>query len=249
MMKKVYSIVALLLVSSQTWASQCRVDLQNEVHLDGEQLEIHHKNGDTAIVDAQDNLIIHGETIPLDSDQRAAISEYREQLNQYVPKVKQFADDGLAFVNDLIDDVAESIDAPNAFDDVKASMKTFWQDIESRYYKDGDLILPADTFSSMKSSWTEDFAKAREIFNKEFITSAFTAMSEKMQKDGGLNLTELTDNMTELKARIEKRVQEHGKELKQQGDDFCDSLDDIADKEHQLHEKIPELKGYPVFTI
>ncbi|WP_093276934.1 YggN family protein [Vibrio xiamenensis] len=248
-MKKVYSIVALLLVSSQTWASQCRVDLQNEVHLDGEQLEIHHKNGDTAIVDAQDNLIIHGETIPLDSDQRAAISEYREQLNQYVPKVKQFADDGLAFVNDLIDDVAESIDAPNAFDDVKASMKTFWQDIESRYYKDGDLILPADTFSSMKSSWTEDFAKAREIFNKEFITSAFTAMSEKMQKDGGLNLTELTDNMTELKARIEKRVQEHGKELKQQGDDFCDSLDDIADKEHQLHEKIPELKGYPVFTI
>ena len=248
-MKKVTVFAALLMVSSQTWAAQCKVDLKNEVHLTGEQLEIHQKNGDTAIVDAHDNLIIHGETIPLDNDQRAAISDYRDELNEYVPKVKQFADDGLAFVNNLIDDVAESIDAPNAFDNVKASMQSFWQDIESRYYKDGDLILPADTFSTMKRDWSADFAKAREIFNQEFITSAFSAMSEKMQKDGGLNLTELTDNMAELKARIEKRIQERGKELKQQGDDFCDSLDDIADKEQSLHEKIPELKGYPVFTI
>ncbi len=248
-MKKVYSMAALLLVSSQTWASQCRVDLKNEVHLNGEQLEIHQKNGDTAIVDGQDNLTIHGEAIPLDADQRAAISDYRHRLNQYVPKAKQFADDGLAFVNDIIDDVAKSIDSPHAFDEMKASVKSFWQDIESRYYKDGDLILPADTFNSMKSTWSEDLAKAREIFNQEFVTSAFTAMSEKMQKDGGLNLTELTDKMAGLKAQVEKRIQDHGKELEEQRKDFCDSLDDIAVKEQQLHEKIPELKGYPVFTI
>ncbi|PNM59407.1 DUF2884 domain-containing protein [Vibrio vulnificus] len=247
-MKKL-AIFLPLVVTASVHAAQCRVDIKNEVRLDGEVLEIHQTNGDKAVVDASNNLYIHGEKIELNGDQQAAIEEYRENLNAYLPRAKQVAEESLALANDIIDDIAISLDAPNAFDNVKTAVKDFFTDVESRYYKDGDLILPADSFASMTESWQDDFQRAQEIFNKEFISSAFDAMSSKMKQEGGLNLSAMSQSMTELKQKVQERLQQHSKEIEQQTQDFCDSLDDMAVQEQDLLKKIPELKNYQVFTI
>ncbi|MGD8173183.1 YggN family protein [Vibrio sp. TRT 21S02] len=237
------------LFTSQIWAAQCQVDLKNEIRLGGQQLEIHQANGETAILDDNDNLVIHGEKIELDAGQKEAIAQYRQHLNDHLPRAKQIAEDGLNLANDIIDDVAKSLDSPEAFDSVKVAMKDFWASIEARYYKNGDLILPAESFESMSNTWMEDFAKAKDIFNDEFITSAFEAMSTKMKEEGGLNLTEMANSMTELKARISERIESHSADIEQQGQEFCDSLNQMAEEEQQLHKKIPELKNYQIFTI
>ncbi len=247
-MKKVILILPLL-VSSYTFAAQCRVDIKNEIHLNDQSVEIRQTNGEKAVLDAEGNLRIHGEVIELDSEQQQAIADYKESLNDYLPRAKQVAREGLALANDIIDDVADSFDAPEAFDEVKVAMQQFYADMEARYYQDGDLVLPADSFSSLGESWQEDFEKAKSLFNEEFITSAFNAMSEKMSAEGGLNLTEMANTMSELKEKIAKRLEEHSAEVEQQGDALCDSLDDVAEQEQQLHKKIPELKDYPIFTI
>ncbi|EOK5763863.1 YggN family protein [Vibrio vulnificus] len=247
-MKKL-AIFLPLVVTASVHAAQCRVDIKNEVRLDGEVLEIHQTNGDKAVVDASNNLYIHGEKIELNGDQQAAIEEYRENLNAYLPRAKQVAEESLALANDIIDDIAVSLDAPNAFDNVKTAVKDFFTDVESRYYKEGDLILPADSFASMTESWQDDFQRAQEIFNKEFISSAFDAMSSKMKQEGGLNLSAMSQSMTELKQKVQERLQQHSKEIEQQTQDFCDSLDDMAVQEQDLLKKIPELKNYQVFTI
>jgi len=247
-MKKV--ILALpILLSSQVYAAQCKVDLKNEIHLNGERIEIVQTGGDKAVVDANNNLLIHGEMIELDNEQQQAIAQYRENLNDYLPRAKKIAQDGLALANDIVDDVAVSFDAPEAFEGVKQSMKQFYADIEARYYNNGDLVLPADSFGSLSETWAEDFEKAKALFNEEFIASAFNAMSEKMKAEGGLNLTEMANAMSELKERIAERLKQHAVEVEQQGEEFCDSLDQMAEQEQQLHKKIPELKDYQIFTI
>ncbi|CAE6896095.1 hypothetical protein ACOMICROBIO_GDFFDHBD_01226 [Vibrio sp. B1REV9] len=240
---------SLLMVSASSYAAQCRIDINNEVRMDGQNLEIVHANGEKAVVDEENNLFIKGELIELDADQKAAIEDYREKMNAYIPQAKQLASDGLALANDIIDDIAVSLDAPDAFDNVKAAAKAFFADVESRYYKDGDFILPADSFDSMTESWTADFEKAQEIFNKEFLTSAFDALSAKMKEEGGLNLTALSESMKELQAKVAQRLAEHSKEVEQQAEGLCDSLDEMADQEQDLLKKIPELKDYQVFTI
>ncbi|MBA5763328.1 YggN family protein [Vibrio sp. 404] len=241
--------LSLIFMSTSSYAAQCRVDLQNQITLDGEQIEIAQADGDTAKMDGDNNLIIHGEKITLNAEQQAAIKAYRQKMNDYLPKAKQMADDSIELANDLIDDVAQSLDAPNAFDDVKLAVKSFYSDVEARYYKDGDLILPAQSFAEMTKSWSEDFAKAKEIFSTEFMGNAMTVLSEKMQQEDGLNLTELSESMYELKLRVEQRMAEHAKQAELQAQDFCDSLDDIAEQEQDVLKKIPELKDYQVFII
>ncbi len=89
-------------------------------------------------------------------------------MNAYIPQAKQLASDGLELANDIIDDVAASLDAPGAFDNVKVAVKDFFADVQSRYYKDGDFILPADSFESMTQGWTKDFEKRRRFLIKSF---------------------------------------------------------------------------------
>ena len=244
------SLTAVIaVVSLPTFAAQCRVDLKNELRIDDQKVEIHQVNGDTAVFDGNNDLYIHGEKVELDADQQAAIEKYRENMSEYLPRAKQMANDGLALANDVIDDIAASLDSPESFDNVKESMKTYFAELEGRYYKDGELVLPADSFDSMANGWSEDFEKAKEIFNQEFISSAFNAMSEKMKQDGGLNLTELADSMTALKLKVEERMKEHSQQVQEEANEFCDSLDEMAEQEQQLHEIIPNLKDYQVFTI
>ncbi|WP_086050432.1 YggN family protein [Vibrio syngnathi] len=240
---------AVAIISLPASAAQCRVDLKNELRIDDQKVEIHQVNGDTAVFDGNNDLYIHGEKVELDADQQAAIEKYRENMSEYLPRAKQMANDGLALANDVIDDIAASLDSPESFDNVKESMKTYFAELEGRYYKDGELVLPADSFDSMANGWSEDFEKAKEIFNQEFISSAFNAMSEKMKQDGGLNLTELADSMAALKLKVEERMKEHSQQVQEEANEFCDSLDEMAEQEQQLHEIIPNLKDYQVFTI
>ncbi|OLQ91532.1 chemotaxis protein [Vibrio panuliri] len=247
-MKQVVAL-SLILVSAGSYAAQCRVDLKNQISLDGEQVEITQADGGSAKLDGDNNLYIHGKKIALSEEQQQALKTYREQMNAYIPQAKKMADESVALANDLIDDVAQSLDAPDAFDDVKQAVKEFYADVEARYYKDGDLVLPAHSFSEMTESWAEDFAKAKEIFTTEFMGNAMSVLSEKMQEDGGLNLTELSESMYELKARIEQRMAEHAQQAEQQSEQFCESLDEMAEQEQDVLKKIPQLKDYQVFTI
>ncbi|NGZ65453.1 YggN family protein [Vibrio aestuarianus subsp. cardii] len=247
-MKKII-LLASMMLSSPLWAAQCRVNVGHEVHLDGEKVEIIKTSTDKVLMDDQNNLYIHGERVELDAEQQSALEKYQEDINTALPKVKQLASDGLALANDILDDVAASIDSPNAFDKVKQSMTEFFADIESRYYQGDDLVLPAQTFESMSETWAEDFEKAKALFNQEFIASAFEALSSKMQQEGGLNLTELANTMAELKDKIAVRINEHSTQIQKESEDFCESLDNMVEQEQQLHQKIPELKDYQVFTI
>ena len=70
-----------------------------------------------------------------------------------------------------------------------------------------------------------------------------------MKAEGGLNLTEMADTMSELKERIAKRLEEHSVDVEKQSHEFCDSLDNMAEQEQELHKKIPQLKDYQIFTI
>ena len=59
-------------------------------------------------------------------------------------------------------------------------------------------------------------------------------MSEKMKAEGGLNLTEMTNTMSELKERIAKRLEEHSVDVEKQSQEFCDSLDNMVSKSRSI---------------
>lgn len=247
-MKKTILAFAVLM-SSSTWAAQCRVDIQNEVHLNTQRVEILRTVSDTALIDKQNNLYIQGQKIALTVDQKNAVRRYREQLVNMVPKAQRWADDSLKSANQLVDEVATSLEAPQAFDNVKQSMATFFADAKAQYFKNGDMIVPAETFEAMQNRFQQQFSRGNEVLTQQFFASAFDVMSTKMQKEGGLNLTQLGKNMADLKTKLDVKLKEQTSTFEKQGQEWCDALNEMTQQEQQLHKKIPQLKNYQVFTI
>lgn len=249
-MKKLVLVVSLL-SSGSLWAAQCQtVDIKNELRLSGSSdVEIHTAQGSTARLDRNNNLYLAGEKQSLSAEQQNAVESYRESIAEALPKARQVARDGVAMASDVLDDVADSIDSPQAFDQVKQSVQQFVTDIEARYQNNGDWVLPAESFESMSQQWQQDFDKARALFTQEFLSGAFDAIAAKMNQNGGINLTELGNTMAELRSRLEQRFSEHSQTIEQERQELCDSLDEMVQQEQQLHKKIPELKNYQVFTI
>lgn len=246
---KNWLLLFVSLFSAPLLAAQCHVNIKNEVRLDGKNMEIRQANGDKAVINQNNQLIIKGQRVALDHQQTSALDEYRQRMNAYLPKVKQFSDDTLARADALVDDIANGLDAPHAFDNVKKAVADYAANIQNRYYDGKALVIPADTFKSLTQTWKEDAAKVRAVLNTEFISSAFNVLKDKLSTENGLDFTALSDTMAQLKAKVQQKAKEQAKEVNKQAQGLCDSLDKSANDEQQLLKKIPQLKDYQVFSI
>ncbi|MFC3022333.1 DUF2884 family protein [Vibrio zhugei] len=245
------SLIAFIVLLSAlpVWASQCHVDVNNEVHLDGEKVEIHRQDGSVAQLDKNNHVRIDGQSLPLNSQQQSMVEKFRTSINDSIPKMKQVINDGLAIADDVLDNVSASLNTPHAFDDVKQSIQSYAAKMEQRYYKNGEFVLPANTYEEMKKQWADEFEQMKAVFTSEFLTSSFNSITENMKQNGGLNLTKLSETMGNLKQQVTEQLKTHKQKIKKDSQAVCDSLDDIVQQENELHEKIPELKKYQVFTI
>ncbi|MDG3087381.1 DUF2884 family protein [Vibrio hannami] len=248
-MKKLLLGFALLFCSTAFAQSQCKVDIQNEVHLDGKQVEIYQDDVPKVLIDQDNQLFINGQKMELSATQQAALDSYRSNLNEYLPKAKEIARDGLALMNDVLDDIAVSFNNSEAFNNVKKVLEEFLTKLEKRYYKEDGFVMQKAAFSDAFNNWKQDFADARETFNSEFFSSAFDALSQKMKQEGGINLTELKEELMSLKQNLDGKLQADSAELQQDAQQYCEDVEKVAEEEKMLHEKIPELKDYQVFLI
>ncbi|WP_238133684.1 DUF2884 family protein [Vibrio cincinnatiensis] len=235
-----------LLFSPTLWAFQCPVDVQNELRINSSQIEIHTSADKQAILDEKNQLSIAGKTLTLTADQQAALASYREYIQALLPELQQLASDKLAVVDELLDDVALSLNTPQAFDNVKQTIHSLVGDIEARYHQNDEWVFPAHSFSSMHQEWQKEFEQAKAFVSQEFFTGAFTALSQGMQHEGGINLTELGNRMAELKAQLEQRLKSYSQDAEQEARALCRSFDEIKQQEQILHQKIPQLQDFPV---
>jgi hypothetical protein len=250
-----FMLAGMLGVSSLSHAqgninyASCSVDVHNELHLDGKSVTIISKEGQSAIMEPSNGLMVAGELISLTENQQQQLNSYRDSLNQTVPKVREVAQSGLALVNEIIDEISASFNNTDAFENVRTAVADFYTHLEQRYYKDGELVLMPDAFHQMYDNWQQDFADAREVFNREFFASGFSLLQEKLTSEEGVDFSALQKELSKLKTSIEVKLKEKSAEVAKQAEVYCDSMNQLAEEEKSLIESIPELKDYRLFEI
>ncbi|MPW37052.1 YggN family protein [Vibrio sp. B1Z05] len=248
-------LVGSLLVTSVSQAQSiegyqaCNVDLHNELHLDGQAVQIIDANGHKAVIEQNKGLSINGQSVELNVKQQQLLEHYRQQLNESIPKIREVGQSGVALANEVLDDVSAKFNNTDAFNNVRTSISDYYAKLEKRYYHDGEWVLKPNAFSNMHDNWQKDFADARRVFNSEFFASAFVVLQEKFASEDGVNFTELQKQLGELKVSIQKKLKEHSPEITEKAQNYCDSMDKLAKDEKTLVESIPQLKNYQLFEI
>ncbi len=250
-MKRIYLLILLTLLSAITWAQepQCKIEIANEMHLKNQSVSVYQQQQPKVVIDQNNDVYINGDKLDLSDIQRKAVASYREKIRTYIPKAKKIANDGIELADNAIDDIGDSFNSKGSFGNVKKAVADFYANIEARYYNDGEWVLKKDAVAQALKNWQQDSSAAMERFNGEFFSSGFNVLSQKMQLQGGVNLTELQQQMIEMKARLESKLKNNSQQLQQQVNQYCDDLKGLATEEKQLHQQVPQLQSYPVFVI
>ncbi|WP_299020254.1 YggN family protein [uncultured Photobacterium sp.] len=247
LMKKVL-VAGLLLGSASVYAQSCPVDVQNEIHIAGEQVSIYQDDQPKMLIDENNQVYINGKRLDLDSMQQKAVAAYRHGVKEYLPKMADIATYGVGIGSDILDEVSSSFDSKASFAKVEELINDYGQKAQDKFYQDGEFVMPADMFENVDTDWKQEFELAMKHVSVESMSGLFAALSQEM-KSGEINFSELQSKFSEMKARIEEKVQSRSGEISTKAKDLCNSIQALAEEEQQLHQAIPELKNYQMFEI
>lgn len=245
--KKIIAL-AMLIVSSNSWANMCPVNVENDVLLTPSGEMKVDKAQDKLRIDHDGRVYINGEELDLTASQKKAVEKYQQQVSDYIPTVVDFTDKGIAAANDFVSEIETSFDAKGSFDAVKIKIDEYGMTAKQKFYQGKNLILERDFFKEVNTTWKQDFEVMIKSLDKEIFASVFNSLSNKMQ-EGELNFSELQQQFANAQTAMKSKMDDHRVEVKKDAQELCDSAKDIAEKEQDLHQLIPELRQYPVFTI
>ena len=239
---------SLFLGSATVYAQSCPVDVQNEIHIAGEQVSVYQDGQPKMMIDENNQIYINGKRLALDSMQQQAINAYSQGVKEYLPKMADIADDGVSIASDILAEVSESFDSKDSFAKVETLIDEYGQKAQQKFYQDGEFVMPADLFENVGSDWKQEFEQAMKHVSVESMSGLFSALSQEM-KEGEINFSQLQEKFSELKLRIEEKVRSRSGEISTKANELCDSITDLAEEEKELHRAIPELKDYQMFEI
>ncbi|PSW05804.1 YggN family protein [Photobacterium lipolyticum] len=246
-MKKIL-IGGLLLSSASVFAQSCPVDVQNDIHINEGQVSVYQSGQPKMMIDENNNIFINGKQLDLNAMQRQAVEAYSNGVQEYLPKMADIANDGVGIATDVLEEVSSSFDSKESFANVESLIDEYGKKAQEKFYQDGEFVMPADMFADVDLSWKAEFEEAMKHVSVESMSGLFAALSDEM-KNGEISFTELQNKFSELKLRIEERIQARSGEIATKANDLCDSIKGLAEEEQQLHKVIPELKDYQMFEI
>lgn len=241
-------VASLLVMSSNAWAAMCPVNVENDLLLTQSGEVKVEKVQDKLRIDQDGRVFVNGEELQLTQKQKEAVEHYQQQVSAYIPNVVDFTDKGIAAANEFVREIETSFDAKGSFDGVKNKIDQYGATAKQKFYQGKDMVLEHDFFKQVDTSWKQDFDVMMQSMDKELFASVFNSLSMKMQ-DGELNFTELQQQFADVQVKIKNKIKQHSAEMKEEAQTLCDSAKSLAKDEQELHQLIPELQAYPVFSI
>ncbi|MDA3137845.1 DUF2884 family protein [Vibrio metschnikovii] len=236
-----------LMVSPSLWAITCPVELHNELRMTAQQIEIH-RTDQHAVITQQNELLISGQPIRVTNQQQAVLRDYRQQIDSILAETQQLTNKNLQRSRILLEDVATRLEAPGAFDNVQHRIESLFSEVEARYHHQEQWVFPAQNFLATEKEWQQEFERAQQVISQQFLSDAFMVIAQKMQRQGGMNLTELTRQMDDLKIHVTQRLNDYSQQLTSEVTALCSSLTQLQQQEQVLHQSIPRLKNFSLLN-
>ncbi len=238
-------LVFVIIFSPGLFAEQCQIRLKNELHHSHDYVEIVLENGQIAKLYQDNHLVIDNKEYPLTSEQKVVLKDYREMVVSGINQYQQLTSGYIEQIDSIIDELSSVLGDSNNLDALKTKMHSFWEQASADYYQDGQFVMGSSAFTQLDELWN----KMKAFFDQEAMADLWATFSEGVGKLSELSFSEFASLIQELNNKIYQHWQQFSEKKEFQQKQLCDSFNQLIDQEESLHESIPELKNYQVFTI
>ncbi len=228
----------------------CEVEFQNDIRIKPSELEIYTPDNHSMVFSDNGELLIDGQTLSLDSEQRQAISDYSDSLRSQLPEVANIALEGVKIAGVAIEEVANAFNI-QGFDSINELMADIEVEVENTFYQQGAFVMGQQSFDefgeNFESHFDEQIESAVESAMMQSMGSILMALGSELMGSGG-DMQAFEQRMENMGAQIEQKVEQQANQLEKRADALCGNFSTIAEQEQQLVQLVPELKDYQLFS-
>lgn len=229
----------------------CEVEFQNDVRITPDNLVITTASHATAEITSQGTLTLNGDTIPLNQQQQAMLTQYSEQLRGRLPQVANIAFEGIKLAGVALNEVATTFNLTN-LDDIHAVINDFETQVHGTFYQQGAFVMGKQTFDDFGSNFDEQFNEKVETVIKgammQSIGSLLVTIGTEMSNSNG-DMSAFEQRMEDFATQIETKVTQQAKAIEQKADSLCGEFEQIAHHEAIVANAIPEMSAYQLFKF
>lgn len=208
----------------------------------------------TLVIDDQQSLLVNGEDIALNTEQRAAVESYYYNLKAAIPIGVEFAAQGLEVANLAVNEVFAELLGPD--DELITKMNELMSTIEVNlkhniYAPDGSIYIDPEHNTSenwTSPEWEAEFSDAIQSAISEAMGRLFMAIGKEMLFGDGEGIGDLF-NPDAFGARMEQKISMHAMALGESAELLCEVLHSAEAAEQQLAQRIPSLTNLNMITI
>lgn len=238
-------LVLLIVFSPRLLADQCQVRIQNELRHSDDYVEIALDSGKTARLYQDNHLVVDNKEYQLNPAQEVVLNSYRENVITGIKRYQNITFSYIDQIDSIIDEMSTVLDDSQNLDALKTKMHSFWEQAYGNYYEGDQFVVDSSAFNQLDELWN----KMRSFFDQEAMADLWATFSEGIGKLSKLSFSEFASLIQKLNSKIYQHWQQFSDQKESQQKQLCDSFNQLIDQEQAVHESIPELKNYQVFTI
>jgi hypothetical protein len=227
----------------------CNVEIQSDITVKPDAIEVTTSTGNRMVIDQNHELFIDGETIGLDTDERALVESYAEQLRNTIPELVTVALEGVEIALTAVSEVfyTFSEDGPPA--SLLSSIDSIQEEVSARMYRDGNTIhIKGDEINGLEATMS-DLELALEDAISESIGDLVVLVGRSLKESEGSlaeRIASFTDQMESFEADIQTRITDKAEQLEQKAEGLCEQVYALQATESRLHQAMPVTRLFDV---
>lgn len=247
-------LLFVLMSASTNAALKCEVDLQYGILVNGEQIRILVEDRTVYQINGQEQLIVYGDWIDLDEQQKQQVAELSKGIRYAVPKMILLATEGVELAISTVEHVYlglvgnehKSVERlQGALERVNERVKKKFLHSGNNYYIGPRSLENVDELVDQKLETEIERALNTSVGG---ILSAIGGLASNGDATMEQRMEELSERLENMGEEIERQVEPQAVILRKKARWFCNKLQRLNQVEDELRMSISELKPYNVIV-
>jgi len=232
--------------------NHCNADLNHAVRVGPDFLEVRADREDEkprVRFQSPAQLVVDGETVPLDDRQQQLMRDYQGQLHGTGREVLLISLEAVDVALNGMSVALTALAGPDHPDNIELQQTSeeIVRRVEARLNQEGEIYLlgDPDIDGIIEQAVTEEFEpKIEKLAMASAGTIAWHAL--KAVFTGGRSIEHRAEEVSE---EIEQKMELQAEQLERRAEDLCERLENIDHLETEIHKSIPALAAYDIVSI
>jgi len=233
----------------------CRVDLQYGFIVNENRIRVVHESVTRYQINGDDQLIVGGQWIQLNDQQKQDIKTLSDNVHEVMPKMILLAVDGVELAIDTVQQVYTGLVGTDhsSYRRIHRALKRVKKKVNKKFvHSDSNYYIGPGSLENVEEFVDQELEEELEqAINTSVggILSAIAGLSAGNDLDMEERINALSERLEAMDEHFESNIEPQAETLRKKARWFCERMESINEIEERLRASIPQLQPFDAIVV